>query len=69
MKLPRALTKAIEFVICLGIGIALITGSVNAVANGVPILGNGPDAALGSLIVWMILVQVGALCIAYPFDL
>jgi hypothetical protein len=68
MKLFKVFSKAIEIVICLGVGIALIVGSIYAVANGVAIVGSGPDAALYSLIVWMILVQVGTLCIAYPFD-
>ena len=68
MKLSKVFSKTIEIVICLGTGIALLVGSVYAVANGVTIVGSGPDAALYSLVVWMILVQVGALCIAYPFD-
>ena len=68
MQLPKALSKAIEIVLCLGAGLALIIGSVYAIDNGVAIVGSGPDAALGSCIVWLPLALVGAILIRLPFD-
>lgn len=66
--LPKALTKAVEIVLCVGGGFTLIIGSVYAIHNGVAILGSGPDAALASCIVWLILAFAGVVCIRLPFD-
>ena len=68
IHLPKALAKAVEIVVCVGGGFTLIIGSVYAIHNGVAILGSGPDAALASLLVWMLLAFAGVICIRLPFD-